>query len=139
MVRHYFAALSHRDWDALVSLCADDVVYLLPGANPLSGAIEGKAAFRAYSEDIFTGFPGAWFDPVNVYATPNGIAARYQVRWLSDDQREQQQSGATIFQFSGPQIQRIGIRLSDDQIRLLLEASSQSPQPSHPSQQDTSS
>lgn len=130
VVRHYFAALSHRDWNALVRLCTDDVVYALPGASPLSATIEGKPALRAYSEAIFAHFPGAWFDPVNIYATPTGMAARYQARWLDDDQREQQQAGATIFQFSGLLIRLIGIRLANNQMRSLLESSSHPPVPS---------
>lgn len=123
VVRQYFAALSRRDWDALVSLCADDVVYALPGASPLSTTIEGKPAFRAHSEAVFAHFPGAMFDPVNLYATPGGVAARYQARWLGADQREHRQAGATIFQFSGHHIQRVGIRLASDQLRSLLESS----------------
>jgi CheY-like chemotaxis protein len=123
VVRQYFAALSHRDWDTLVSLCTDDVVYVLPGASPLSATVVGKPAFRAHSEAVFAHFPGARFDPVNIYATPGGIAARYQSRWLGADQRERQQAGATIFQFSGLLIQQIGVRLESDQLRSLLESS----------------
>ncbi len=130
VVRQYFAALSHRDWDALVRLCTDDVLYVLPGASPLSATVAGKPAFRAHSEAVFAHFPGARFDPINIYATPTGMAARYQSRWLGADQREYQQAGATIFQFSGLHIQRIGIRLANDQLRSLLESSSYPPGPS---------
>jgi len=128
VVRQYFAALSHRDWDTLVSLCADDVVYVLPGASPLSATITGKDAFRAYSEAVFAHFPGARFDHVNIYVTPGGMAARYQSRWLGADQRELQQAGATIFQFSRLLIQQIGVRLANDQLRSLLESSSYPPE-----------
>ena len=130
VVRHYFAALSQRDWDALVRLCTDDVLYVLPGASPLSATVAGKPAFRAHSEAVFAHFPGARFDPINIYATPTGMAARYQSRWLGADQREYQQAGATIFQFSGLHIQRIGIRLANDQLGSLLESSSHPPDPS---------
>ena len=132
VVRQYFASLSHRDWDALVSLCADDVVYALPGASPLSATVVGKPAFRAHSEAVFAHFPGARFDPVNIYATPAGMAARYQSRWLGADQREHQQAGATIFQFSGLHIQQIGVRLASDQLRSLIESSS------YPTEENTS-
>lgn len=127
VIYQYFAALSAQDWDALVSLCTDDVIYVLPGSSPLSVTIEGKAAFRSYTEEVFANFPAARFDQVNVYATPGGMAARYQSHWLGNDQQEQVQSGAVIFQFDGLKIQQIGVRLDITQLRHLMQTSSNPP------------
>lgn len=124
VVLQYFTALSTSNWDALVSICTDDVIYVLPGNSSLSATVEGKSAFRAYSETVFAHFPAARFEPVSIYATPSGMAARYQALWLGEDQNEQQQAGAVVFQFSGLLIQRIGIRLATDQLRHLLDTSS---------------
>jgi CheY-like chemotaxis protein len=124
VVRQYFDALSRRDWDALVNLCADDVTYILPGNVSLSVTVEGKSAFRAYTEAVFAHFPAAHFDPVKLYATPTGVAARYQSHWLTSNGEEEQQSGAIVFQFSGLCIQRIGVRLAHSQLQRAVETSS---------------
>ncbi|MEO7003663.1 MAG: nuclear transport factor 2 family protein [Ktedonobacterales bacterium] len=123
VVRQYFAALSACDWNALTGLCSDDVIYVLPGNDPLSATVEGKAAFRAYTESVFAHFPAARFEQVSVYATPGGLAARYQARWLDDGPTEQLQSGAVVFQFTGRKIKQIGIHLATDQLRRLLDTS----------------
>jgi CheY-like chemotaxis protein/ketosteroid isomerase-like protein len=119
-VAQYFAALSARDWDGLAALCTEDVTYTLPGTGPLAVTIAGKAAFRAYTEQTFANFPGATFDHVVIYGTPNGLAARYQSHWRDSDGREQQQAGAIVLEFVGPHIGRIGVRLHDAQLRQLL-------------------
>jgi CheY-like chemotaxis protein len=127
VVRQYFAALSTSEWDTLVDLCADDVTYVLPGNDPLSATVEGKSAFRAYAETVFAQFPAARFEQVSTYVTPGGMAARYQARWRGADNVEQIQAGAVVFQFTGLQIQRIGIRLATDRLRRLLDTSLDSP------------
>ena len=127
VARRYFDALSSRDWDALVILCADDVTYILPGNTSLSATVEGKSAFRAYTEAVFAHFPAARFDPVILYSTPTGVAARYQSHWLTPNGDEERQSGAVIFQFSGLRIQRIGIRLANTQLQRAVETSSYPP------------
>ncbi len=123
VVKQYFAALSACDWDALISLCADDVTYVLPGSDPLSATAEGNIAFRDYAASVFAHFPASCFEQVSVYATPGGMAARYQARWLGKNHIEQLQSGAVVFQFTGLHIQRIGIRLATDQLRRIRETS----------------
>jgi CheY-like chemotaxis protein len=127
VVQQYFAALSTSDWDTLVGLCADDVTYVLPGNDPLSATVEGKSAFHAYAEAVFAQFPAARFEHVSIYATPGGMAARYQARWLGTDNVEQIQAGAVVFQFTGLQIQRIGVRLATDRLRRRMENTVNSP------------
>ena len=128
IARQYFDALSSRDWDALVNLCADDVTYILPGSAALSATVEGKSAFRAYAAAVFAHFPAAHFDPVIPYATPTGIAVRYQSHWLAPNGDEEQQSGAVIFQFSRLRIQRIGVQLANTQLQRAVETSSYPPE-----------
>jgi len=120
VVRAYFAALTARDWDALVALCTDDVTYVLPGDTPFSGTVTGKAAFRAYTEDTYQHFPAARFWDVTVYATPAGLAARFQGAWRAPDGSEPRMSGAVQFQFTGERIKQIGVRLNNERLRALL-------------------
>lgn len=127
VARRYFSALSSHDWDTLVNLCADDVTYILPGNASLSATVEGKSAFRAYTEAVFAHFPAPHFDPVILYATPTGVAARYQSRWLAPNGEEERQSGAVNFQFSGLRIQRIGVHLANTQLQRAVETSSYPP------------
>lgn len=122
VVHRYFAALTARDWDALVELCTEDVIYILPGTTPFSTTIIGKAALRAYSDETFGHFPAASFHDVAVYASPTGLAARYRGRWAMPDGSEAQMTGAVHFQFEGERIQQIGVRLNDERLRALVQA-----------------
>lgn len=120
VVRAYFAALSARDWDALVALCADDVVYVLPAPAPFAGEVRGKEAFRRYTEETYQHFPGARFDEVRVYALPEGLVARYIGHWPSAEGGMHQQAGAVVFRFEDERIKQIGIRLNAHQLRTLM-------------------
>jgi CheY-like chemotaxis protein/ketosteroid isomerase-like protein len=120
VVRDYFARLSERDWDGLVALCTPDVSYALPGASALSTRVRGRAAFRAYTQETFRAFPVAKFDDVRVFATPRGLAARYQVHLVLADGTALNQAGSVLFTFSAAAIRTIGIRLNDEQLRALL-------------------
>ncbi len=119
VVRAYFAALSARDWNALVGLCADDVTYVLPPPAPFAQEIHGKEAFRRYTEETYAHFPGARFEEPRVYALPRGMAARYVGRWPAEGEMHQQ-AGAVIFQFEGERIKQIGVRLNAEQLRALV-------------------
>lgn len=133
VVRRYFAALTARDWDALMDTCVDDVTYILPGATPFSGTFTGKAAFRAYTEETFSQFPEARFDNVSVYASPTGLASRYRGKWRLPDGSTPILSGAVHFQFDGERIKQIGVFLNDERFRALLEPTQSSSEASTPS------
>ena len=120
--RAYFAKLSSRDWDAFVALCTEDVVYALPGSSPFAGTIEGRAAFRAYTEQTFAQFPETRFEDIQVYATPNGLAARYKGTWNQPEGGHATMTGAVIFQFQERLIRRIGVHLDDARLKQLMGA-----------------
>jgi CheY-like chemotaxis protein len=122
VVLAYFDALTAKDWDALIALCTNDVIYVLPGALPYSGTVQGKAAFRTYTEDTYRQFPDAVFDEVHVYAQPLGLAARFHGRWRGMDGSEQQQSGAVVFQFAGERIARIGVELNTTRLQEIVQS-----------------
>ena len=131
IVHAYFAALGAHDWDALLSLCADDIVYALPGIGPFSNVISGKANFRVFTEQTFQQFPAARFDQIQCYSTPQGLAARYHGMWLSHDNVELHQTGSVLFQFDDVKIRQIGVRLNDSRLQALI-GSAQPPTPSTP-------
>lgn len=121
LVAHaYFAALTARDWDALVDLCTDDVAYILPGPAALAGTYVGKAAFRAYTEETFAQFLEARFEQVQVYASPSGLATRYRGTWRLPDGSQPVLMGAVHFQFEGDRIKQIGVSLNDERLAALM-------------------
>lgn len=124
IVYRYFEMLTARDWDGLVGLCADNVTYMLPGESPFSAVIQGKEAFRAFTEKTFDQFRAARFDDVRIYATPQGLAARYMGTWDMGDQGEQRQSGSVVFRFNGALISQIGVHLNDLRLSALLATES---------------
>lgn len=123
VVRQYFAALTARDWDALIALCTDDVTYVLPGNTPFSGTIVGKAAFRAYTDETFRMFPDAHFEEAQIYASPTGLAARFESWWRAPDGSTPHLTGSTHFQFAGDRIKQVGVKLNDERLRALLSTS----------------
>lgn len=120
VVRQYFAALTARDWDALMDLCTDDVTYILPGPAALAGTQVGKQAFRAYSEETFAQFLDTRFEDVHVYASPSGLASRYRGTWRMPDGSEPVLMGAVHFQFTGDHIKQIGVFLNDKRLEALM-------------------
>ncbi len=120
VVHAYFAALTARDWDALIALCTDGVTYVLPGESLFSATVTGKAAFRAYTEETYRHFPAARFREITVYAAPAALAVRFQGTWRASDGSEPQLTGAVQFQFAGERIHQIGVQLNDERLRALL-------------------
>ncbi len=121
VVHRYFDALTARDWEGLLRLCSDDVTYVLPGATPFSTTVQGQAAFRAYTEATFQHYPAARFEAIQVYATPHGLAARFESRWMTASVGEQRQAGSVVFQFADEAICQIGVRMNDERLQALLE------------------
>ncbi len=127
VVRRYFAALEARDWDALLTLCTDDIGYVLPGPAPFATTLHGNAAFRSYTVDTFGHFPPIRFTDIQPYATPQGIAARYRGSWQGPDGAVWGQDGVTLFAFAGDLIAQIGVHLQAEELRALLRTASASP------------
>lgn len=121
VVRRYFEALSSRDWDGLIALCAPDVTYTLPAPTPFAGVQVGRNAFRAYTIETFAQFRDARFQDVEVYASPSGLASRYRGVWSLADGTQAVMSGAVYFEFDGEFISQIGVLLNDERLRALLE------------------
>ncbi|MBF6590573.1 MAG: nuclear transport factor 2 family protein [Ktedonobacterales bacterium] len=117
VVERYFSALSARDWDGLVALCTEDVKYVPPGDTPHATSIQGRDAFRAYTERTFHAFPEARFEEISVRGLPTGLATRYQGSWRTRDGEWSRLSGAVIFHFREGRIAEIGIQLNEERLR----------------------
>lgn len=111
VARAYFAALNARDWNALAALCTDDVRYVLPEGTPFSAVIEGRSAFRDYSEQTFRNFPDAHFDELSFYSTPGGVAARFASSWTGSAGK-QRSAGSLMLRLAGDRISGIGVEMS---------------------------
>lgn len=120
VVQQYFAALTARDWDALLALCTEDITYVLPRPAPFAGTVQGKAAFRAYTDETYRHFPAARFTEIQTHALPHGLVARYQGVWSAPDGTELQQEGAVVFAFAGTLIAQIGVELDAAHLSALL-------------------
>lgn len=120
LVAQYFAALNDRDWDALVALCTEDVVYYLPAASPFGRIVVGRASIRAYSAQVFASFPSAVFNKVVAYELPYGIVTRYHVKHQATGRDPFEQSGAVTFRLRGKRIARIGVELVGEQLDQLI-------------------
>jgi CheY-like chemotaxis protein len=109
------AAWDRRDFDAALALCAEDVRFYpwimppYPAARPTTG----RAAVRAYIEEMAGYFHDLHAEIGQVSACPHGIAVRIRADWLAADGVRQQQMVAFCFQISGEHISQIGIPLVD--------------------------
>lgn len=117
-IERYFAALSSADWDGLARLCTEDVIYHLPGEHPrFSRRVEGRSAFRDFSEETFRAFPEARFHLSDAFALPDGrsVVARYTGSFRAPSGTIATE-GAVIFGFRGDAIAEIGIRLDPERL-----------------------
>ncbi|MGZ6143407.1 MAG: nuclear transport factor 2 family protein [Myxococcales bacterium] len=112
----YFQLLSRRSWDDFAALCDDGVRYTLAGKSSLAATVDGKRAFRAFTERTFKAFPDAVFDDVYVYAVPDGLAARYTTCFTDPGGAAVRQSGSVQFRFRAGLITSIAV--STDDLRL---------------------
>lgn len=113
----WFDALSRHDYERLVSLCAEDVRYIVPGEWRFSAVITGRAALLDYTRKTFAHFPESRFDEVVVHATPGGVSARYRGSWNGGVL-----AGCVSFELRGAQIVQVGVELNHRQLEKLTGA-----------------
>ncbi len=123
VVEQFFLRINRREMDAAMQVCAEQVVYYPVPASPIEGVrkVEGRAALRAYLEELFRRLPGLRFEEVLTYGRPKGLAARYTTRWSGPDGSPQQLTGTTLFHFRGEQITEIGVWMNSERLNELLK------------------
>jgi len=109
------AALGRRDFEAALAPCTEDVRFypwILP-PHPAARPVVGRAALRAYIEEMAGYFHDSHLELGQFFACPHGIAVRIRVDWLGTDGARQQQMLANCFQLTGEQISQVGVPLGD--------------------------
>ncbi len=125
VVEQAFAALNARDLEALLACYTDDMVYYPPSRvfTP-ARRIGGKAANRAYLEQVFERVPLLHLEDLLCYARPKGLAARYHQTWMDAAGALQRQTCTALHHFRGELIYQIGARANPERIQQLLGGSS---------------
>lgn len=121
IARRYFAALDEKDWDALLTLCAEDVRFSGPQGSRFSAMLQGREALRRHSQDTFRVFADAKFRDLALYATPAGVAARYLGTWTKDGV-QMQQAGAAVLHIEDGLIRRIGVETNHSRLDRIAPA-----------------
>lgn len=78
LVRRFAAALTHQDRDEIVAILHEDVVWRVPGRNPLTGTYEGRAAVLAFFGRLRRVFTGPAKFEITDIATSADRAIAYQ-------------------------------------------------------------
>lgn len=87
VVIDYWNAANAKDWDALVGLVAEDVVYEAPQTRE---RVRGRDAYRRFNCE---GFPGDWYlEVVRVVAAENSA-----VSWISMTDQDEVYPGLCFF------------------------------------------
>ena len=78
--REWIAGWNARDLDAIIAHYADDVTFVSPKAQAVTGSarVVGKAALRAYWEHALARLPSLRFELESVYAGVGVVAITYQ-------------------------------------------------------------
>jgi CheY-like chemotaxis protein len=123
-VEQYFQALETRDLERLADLCTADILYVPPMYSPNSGKylVRGLADYQRYVQSAYAIFPGYGFDQIRAYGRPNGLAVRYECHWLGPAGTRQELSGSLLISFEGTRISQVGVRLSEERYRTLLNS-----------------
>ena len=109
--RQYLAALEVLDWDSLLQLCTEDVIFIPPARSRIISSpwIQGGAAFRASTEAIKQHYPQVHYLDLVFAATPNGLAVRYINQWQTPEGPKELAS-TTLLYFQGDLIRQVGQR-----------------------------
>ncbi|MDQ3262619.1 MAG: nuclear transport factor 2 family protein [Myxococcota bacterium] len=111
LIEQYFSALATQDWKTLGELCSEEVVYNLPGDDPVfSLRVEGRERLCEYAASIFSQFQEARFEVLSMTALPQGTIARYEGSWKTPSGRARL-PGAVRFSVADGQIHEVGVRL----------------------------
>lgn len=112
VVTRYFDALAAGAWDALLDLCADEVLCAVPFFTPGASqrTLRGKAALRRSLAETARVYTSAQLIERHLYRRPKGIVAWTTTLWLTPNGAPQRLVGATLFEFTGERIAKLGMQ-----------------------------
>lgn len=111
-VERSFAAREAEDWQALLELCTEDVVWYPPTASSihLAGRRQGQAALRASLASAAQAMHAQTFLHPYYVAVPKGLVVRYLRCWTTPEGVRQRETQVALFHFRGERICQIGTR-----------------------------
>jgi CheY-like chemotaxis protein len=119
IVNHYVASFLKQDLEVVLALFAEEVWFLpwIVPAYPFARPARGKAAARAYLQELWRYFGAFQMEAVQLYPCPHGVAVRFLVRWHESSGALKQQIIEQCVQVTPDgQISQAGIPLPDDRI-----------------------
>jgi CheY-like chemotaxis protein/ketosteroid isomerase-like protein len=112
VAERYFAACEQEDWQAMLDLCTEDVIYYPPTASGihLASRRQGQATLRASLALAAQAMSAQTFLHCYYAAVPNGLVVRYLRCWTTPEGERQCETEVAFFHFRGEQISQIGTR-----------------------------
>jgi CheY-like chemotaxis protein len=68
-IAQFFASLNVHNWEAVLELCTEDIVYY----SPYAGEVKGKTAYRTYMEPRTRQFPDVHLTPLKPLCDAYGL------------------------------------------------------------------
>ncbi len=114
VVERYCAAFAAADWDTLLDLLSDDVIYYPPSGSPVTSQrrLEGKAAVRSFYEAAAAVFRRTSCSDLSIYPRSRGLTARLTGTWLGEDDQLCQAAITLRLRFDGDRIRQVGVRVN---------------------------
>jgi DNA-binding response OmpR family regulator len=112
VVERYFAAREQEDWQAMLDLCTEDVVFSPLGASSMMAArqIRGQMALRGYLASAARSVRFQTFMHFYYAALPKGLIVRYVCLWTTPEEERRREAKIALFHFRGERISQIGMR-----------------------------
>jgi CheY-like chemotaxis protein/ketosteroid isomerase-like protein len=112
VVEHYFAAREQEDWQTVLDLCTEDVVFypLTPSNATMGRRIQGQAALRTLRASAASSAHSQTFLHFYYAALPKGLVVRYLRLWTTPMEERRREVKTTLFHFRGAQICQVGMR-----------------------------
>lgn len=112
VVERYFAAREQEDWQTVLELCTEDVVFfpLASSDTMMTRRMQGQAALRNALASAASFAPSQTFLHFYYAALPKGLVTRYLQLWITPAGERRREVGTALFYFRGAQICQIGMR-----------------------------
>ena len=114
IVNRYCAALAAADWNALLELCADDMVFYPPKDSRATSQrkLVGKDAVSAYFQAIAAGYRSLTYADLCFYPRSRGLTVRCTATWIGVDGHAYQAATTLRLRFDGERISQISLQMN---------------------------
>lgn len=124
VVERYYAALAATDWEGMLALFTDDIIYYPPHDSGLASLrrLTGKAAVRDYYEAAAVSYHHITCTDVLLFPRPYGLLAHHTLAWLDDEGRMRSSASTLRLRFDGDRIRQISVTTRLARLRDPVEA-----------------